>query len=95
MAGFDRGHFSSLGEALTCRYVTDFLQQAHMADERYTVRDGINVARFYMKLRAIDGQPSDGKGTMRTAIIETLGELFVDKRAHSAKSRKFTNSSAE
>jgi len=62
------------GDEEILRYVTDFLQQAHMADERYTVRDGINVARFYMKLRAIDGQPSDGKGTMRTAIIETLGE---------------------
>ena len=25
-------------------YVTDFLQAAHEADERYTVRDGINIA---------------------------------------------------
>src|SRR6266511_5837509 len=32
-------------------YVTEFLQQAHSADERYTVRDGINVARFATKLR--------------------------------------------
>ena len=31
-------------------YVTDFLQVAHEADERYTVRDGINLARFAMKL---------------------------------------------
>src|SRR3954462_9768079 len=27
-------------------YVTDFLQQAHTTDERYTVRDGINIARY-------------------------------------------------
>src|SRR5437660_4610157 len=27
-------------------YVTDFLQASHEADERYTVRDGINIARF-------------------------------------------------
>ena len=27
-------------------YVTEFLQQAHGADERYTVRDGINLARY-------------------------------------------------
>src|SRR6266852_4618497 len=36
-------------------YVTDFLQKAHAADERYTVRDGINVARYALKL-------SDGAG---------------------------------
>ena len=33
-------------------YVTDFLQAAHVADERYTARDGINIARFAMKLMA-------------------------------------------
>jgi MoxR-like ATPase len=32
------------------RYVVDFLQRAHEADERYTVRDGINVARYALKL---------------------------------------------
>src|SRR5438309_9924654 len=31
-------------------YVTDFLQQAHAADESYTVRDGLNVARYALKL---------------------------------------------
>jgi len=31
-------------------YVTDFLQQAHVADERTRARDGINIARFAMKL---------------------------------------------
>src|SRR6266852_330325 len=34
----------------TLEYVTNFLQQAHAADERYTARDGINIARFAMKL---------------------------------------------
>ncbi len=34
-------------------YVTDFLQMAHAADERYTVRDGINVARFAIKLKSL------------------------------------------
>src|ERR1700747_2849261 len=32
------------------QYVTDFLEQAHAADERYSVRDGINVARYAIKL---------------------------------------------
>ena len=36
-----------------CSYVTDFLQMAHAADERYTVRDGINVARFAIKLKSL------------------------------------------
>jgi MoxR-like ATPase len=62
------------GDEQILRYVTDFLQQAHMADERYTVRDGINVARFCMKLRASARDPADGQGAMRTAIIQTLGE---------------------
>jgi MoxR-like ATPase len=30
-------------------YVVDFLQAAHEANERYTVRDGINIARYAMK----------------------------------------------
>jgi MoxR-like ATPase len=55
-------------------YVTDFLQKAHQAEERYTVRDGINVARFAIKL-------SDGAGgklgvpeALKTAVLHTLGE---------------------
>ena len=38
------------GDDHILNYVTDFLQQAHAADERYTARDGINIARFAMKL---------------------------------------------
>jgi MoxR-like ATPase len=30
-------------------YVVEFLQTAHEADERYTVRDGINIARYALK----------------------------------------------
>jgi len=30
-------------------YVLDFLQTAHEADERYSVRDGINIARYALK----------------------------------------------
>ena len=60
-------------------YVTDFLQQAHSADERYTVRDGINIARFVMKLKGIeDGLSANSKTEeqylLRTAILETLGD---------------------
>ncbi len=31
-------------------YVVTFLQAAHSADERYSVRDGVNVARYAIKL---------------------------------------------
>jgi MoxR-like ATPase len=31
-------------------YVVNFLQLAHLADERYTVRDGINITRYALKL---------------------------------------------
>src|SRR6266850_1238313 len=30
-------------------YVTDFLQASHEADERFTARDGINIARYALK----------------------------------------------
>jgi MoxR-like ATPase len=31
-------------------YVVDFLQVSHLAQERYTVRDGINIGRYAIKL---------------------------------------------
>jgi MoxR-like ATPase len=58
------------------QYVTDFLQQAHTNDERYTVRDGVNIARYAMKLRALDAQASielDSRDALHTAVMETLG----------------------
>src|ERR671928_410115 len=39
------------GDDRILQYVTDFLQQAHAADESYTVRDGVNVARYALKLK--------------------------------------------
>jgi MoxR-like ATPase len=35
-------------------YVLRFLRSAHAADERFTVRDGINLARYALKRRAQD-----------------------------------------
>src|SRR6202158_5620881 len=65
------------GEEHILNYVTDFLQQAHAADERYTVRDGINIARFAMKLmhgEAERGAKPDRRESLKTAIVQTLGE---------------------
>ena len=53
--------------------MTEFLQQAHAADERYTVRDGINVARFAMKLQSELGHVDEWRA-LEIAILETLGE---------------------
>ena len=61
------------GEERILQYVTDFLQHAHAADERYTVRDGINVARFAMKLQS-ELPHFDEWRALDVAILETLGE---------------------
>jgi MoxR-like ATPase len=60
------------GEEEILQYVVNFLQQAHAADERYTVRDGINIARFTMKLRK-EGAVSY-KDALDLAIQQTLGD---------------------
>lgn len=52
-------------------YVADFLQSAHRADERYTVRDGINIARFAIKL--VETQLAAVEAALETAVIQTLG----------------------
>jgi MoxR-like ATPase len=61
------------GDDQILNYVTDFLQHAHAADERYTARDGINIARFAMKL-VREGSLPLGFEAMRSAIVQTLGE---------------------
>ncbi len=53
-------------------YVTDFLQQAHASDESYTVRDGVNIARYALKLQRETGQPA--KLLMTVAVRAILGE---------------------
>ena len=54
------------------QYVTDFLQAAHEADERYTARDGINIARYALK-RLKDGAPDGMEPALRDAIERVLG----------------------
>jgi len=54
------------------QYVTEFLQQAHAADETYTVRDGINIARYALKLRSETGQPH--RLLLQAALRAILGE---------------------
>jgi MoxR-like ATPase len=56
------------------QYVTDFLQVAHSADERYTVRDGINLARYAIKLKSLATERTHEFQALETAIVEILGE---------------------
>lgn len=59
-------------------YVTNFLQEAHRAEERYTVRDGINIGRYAMKLIASD----ESADALQFAIRHVLGDeaLRYDRR---------------
>jgi MoxR-like ATPase len=54
------------------QYVTDFLQQAHAADESYTVRDGLNIARYILKLAEESGRSH--RILFQPAVLAVLGE---------------------
>lgn len=55
-------------------YVVSFLQRAHANQESYTVRDGINIARYAAKrLENLNGR-ADEMSILRQAIVMTLGE---------------------
>jgi MoxR-like ATPase len=67
------------------QYVTDFLQQAHAADERYSVRDGINIARYAIKLKSLATEAGHERHALETAVQQILGEeaLRYARRARS------------
>lgn len=54
-------------------YVTDFLQQAHMAEERFSIRDGINIIRYTMKLRSAGTSDLNDRISLPLAIRTILG----------------------
>ncbi|MBW1861484.1 MAG: AAA family ATPase [Deltaproteobacteria bacterium] len=54
-------------------YVVDFLQIAHEADERYSVRDGINIARYALKRLVESGERLTSSGR-RERIAEYMKE---------------------
>lgn len=55
-------------------YVIGFLQKAHGNDENYTVRDGINIARYAAKRIKSFNNPESIDGLLRQSIVMTLGE---------------------
>ena len=54
-------------------YVLSFLRAAHLADLRYSVRDGINVARYAMKLLS-RGDAEGPRAAVDVALRLALGE---------------------
>jgi MoxR-like ATPase len=56
-------------------YVVDFLQRAHEADEIYTVRDGINIARYAIK--RIKSEGLSVEEAIEEAISMTLGDDVI------------------
>jgi MoxR-like ATPase len=63
-------------------YVVNFLQLAHEANERYTVRDGINIARYSLKRLNIDvGNQSIPKKKIIGALKEAASMILEDRAA--------------
>ncbi len=54
-------------------YVVSFLQLAHRAGESFSVRDGVNIARYALKRLAGLDKGRDKKETIKDAIVQTLG----------------------
>jgi MoxR-like ATPase len=52
--------------------MVDFLQRAHGADEVYSVRDGINMARYALKM--MHGTRMSRSEAMHRAILNVLGD---------------------
>lgn len=56
-------------------YVIRFLQNAHAANENYTIRDGINITRYAAKrIKTLKVKQIDAAGLLREAVLMTLGD---------------------
>jgi len=60
-------------------YVVDFLQRAHAGNENYTIRDGINIARYAAKrIKSTYGLKNAGQlelmSLLRQSVLMTLGD---------------------
>jgi MoxR-like ATPase len=53
-------------------YVVEFLQRGHAADEPYSVRDGINIARYALKMMAATNK--EPRELLPLAVQRILGE---------------------
>ncbi|NCO60828.1 MAG: ATPase [Deltaproteobacteria bacterium CG_4_8_14_3_um_filter_51_11] len=62
-------------------YVVEFLQSSHEADERYSVRDGINIARYALK--RISSEKSDGpeRKAKVLSFLKEAASMILDTNA--------------
>jgi MoxR-like ATPase len=60
------------GDKEIMEYVVDFLQRAHAMDEVYSVRDGINMVRYAMKM--IQKDKMSKEDALHRALLMILGE---------------------
>ncbi|MBN1802767.1 MAG: AAA family ATPase [Candidatus Lokiarchaeota archaeon] len=60
-------------------YCADFLQNAHQHDEEFTVRDGINILRYYVKSQSLSGKSKDklNKNDFKRVIKHILEEEAI------------------
>jgi MoxR-like ATPase len=60
-------------------YCVDFLQNSHIHDEPYTVRDGINIIRYYMKNRELNGKNKMrlNKREFKKSILQVLEPIAL------------------
>ncbi|MGE4574824.1 MAG: MoxR family ATPase, partial [Parachlamydia sp.] len=60
-------------------YVVNFLQNAHNKNENYTIRDGINIARYAAKrIKSLEGKPVNLNSLLQQAVIMTLGDEALE-----------------
>jgi MoxR-like ATPase len=66
-------------------YVVDFLQTAHEADERYSVRDGINIARYALKRLVESGEPLTSSARKKRTLeyMREAASMILDATAAS------------
>lgn len=64
-------------------YVVEFLQAAHNADESYSVRDGINIARYALKRLALDNESSgaDAEGSGAVWAMKEAAAMILEETA--------------
>lgn len=56
-------------------YVINFLQRAHARNENYTIRDGINIARYAAKrIKSVKAGKDHIESLLRQAVVMTLGD---------------------
>jgi MoxR-like ATPase len=64
-------------------YVVEFLQMAHEADERYSVRDGINIARYALKRLVESGERLTSAQRMERVMqyLKEAASMILDATA--------------